>query len=201
MALTIETSLTDSFIQKELLKIDPKLLILFKEINATVFTSVFKPAYVSLIGVLLGQIISYQQAKKLRKNIYIRLGVNFTINDFEALSDEELAILGLPLAKIELIRRVNAFILENKLNLEKTDGMLLLKQIKGVGEWTLTAARLTSAKETDLDLFPCGDYFIRKRVRRLYQLSKVPSIKEMKEISSKWSPYRSVVCWRLWHWF
>lgn len=199
MSTSILQNLTNETIQQTLIKSDPKLMILFKTVKPEVFASVFKSPYVALLGVLVGQIISYTQARKIRRAIYQRWGTYFDLNTIEAVSDNELLILGLSETKIKLIRRVNSFLLENKIILHQDWNKL--KEIKGIGEWTILSARLTSQNESNLDLFPCGDYFLRQRVKRLYQLDKIPSIKEMRTISQKWSPYRSIVCWWLWRWF
>ena len=53
----------------------------------------------------------------------------------------------------------------------------------------------------DWDVFPCGDLFIRQRLKKIYKLDKVPTISETRKISEKYKPYRSVVAWYLWRWF
>jgi 3-methyladenine DNA glycosylase/8-oxoguanine DNA glycosylase len=56
-----------------------------------------------------------------------------------------------------------------------------LRCVKGIGSWTIETTILTSF--LDWDIFPSGDLFIRKKIQKLYNLNKTPTIKQTNDIS------------------
>lgn len=192
--------LTNQTVIDQLVLCDPKLNEVFETVHESSFDNVYKPPYVALVGAVIGQIIRYQDAKRIRGNLYRKLkNADFTIEQFVNLSDSELSEIGFDNQKIEILKRLNTFILDNQLDLNSVSDLDRLTEIKGIGEWTLQTVKLTSMLDTDI--FPSKDVFLRDRVKRLYNLNKRPTTKETEAIAKKWSPYRSVVCWYLWRWF
>ena len=191
--------LTDKNIHTHLINKNPELKILFDNVNSESFDNLPKSPYVSLIGAVIGQIIRYTQAKMVRGNLYKVYGNNFTIDNIINLTEQDWYNMGLDLPKVQIINNINSYILNNNINLNCIDDIRQLKQIVGVGEWTIDTTILTSF--LDWDTFPCGDLFIRKKLQKLYNLSKIPTIKEVRIISEKYKPYRSIVAWYLWRWF
>lgn len=173
---------------------NPEIAFLFDQIGTDAFKNLPKPPYVSLIGSVIGQIVRYEAAKTIRSNLYRKYGNYFTIDDIVKIKIEEWMEIGLSKDKIDIILRINDYILKHP-NWDISD----LKSVRGIGEWTITTTILISFK--DWDVFPCGDLFIRKRLKRIYNLDKVPTIGETRIISEKYKPYRSVVAWYLWRWF
>ena len=197
----IVETLTNKKIHKYLLSIDPSLNILFNTIDPDSFTGLPKPPYVSLIGAVIGQIIRYSHAKSVRSKLYQTCGNNFDIIDINNLSSKQWLDIGLDINKVEIILRINKHIIKNNitLNIDNIEGIKSLKQIKGIGDWTIDTTILTSF--LDWDTFPSGDLFIRNKIKKLYGLTKTPTVKEAKQLSEKWKPYRSIVTWYLWRWF
>jgi len=72
----------------------------------------------------------------------------------------------------------------------------LFTSIKGVGEWTVQMLLIFNLGR--LDIFPHNDLAIRKNYQKLKRLTNPITPKEIIEISSAWSPYRSVASWYLW---
>lgn len=196
----LQKLLVDENIISELIKKDPQLKQVFDTVHESVFETVYKPPYVALIGAVIGQIIRYQDAKRIRGELYKRLGgTDFTVHDFVAVSDEDLFKIGFDEQKIKILKRVNNFIVDQQLDLTKESDLKRLLEIRGIGEWTIQTVKLTSM--LDIDIFPAKDVFLRNRLKRLYNLPSRPTIKETEKLAEKWSPYRSVVCWFLWRWF
>ena len=75
----------------------------------------------------------------------------------------------------------------------------LLIQMKGIGRWTAEMILIFAlARE---DVFSIDDLGIQKGMQKLHQLEHLSGkeLKQrMKEISEKWSPYRSDACLYLW---
>lgn len=196
----ILNKLSDPNILSKLTEKDPKLKKLFDSVNPDAFDTVYKPPYTALVGAIVGQVISYEEAKKIRGKLYNLLGsADFTIADVEKITNEQFKEIGLDDQKIEIIRTANAFILRYYIDLSNPNDLAKLLGIKGIGEWTIQTTKLTSM--TDVDIFPCNDVFLRKKVQQLYDLPRRPTEKQTATIAKKWAPYRSIVCWYLWRWF
>ena len=73
---------------------------------------------------------------------------------------------------------------------------LVLKTVKGIGQWTVDMFLIFSLKRPDV--FPTGDLGIRKALRVLCHLDDLPVIDEMFEIAEKWRPFRSLATLYLW---
>ena len=125
--------------------------------------------------------------------------MDFTPAIIAGLKDEHWSYIGLSPDKVDIINRINQYLIDNNNQLTCVDDIKKLKQLQGIGDWTINTTILTSF--LDWDIFPSGDLFIRKRIKKLYNLSKVPTVREVRNISERWSPYRSIVAWYLWRWF
>ena len=191
--------LTDKTIIDKLIHKDPSLTIVFETVNPKLFKGLPKPPYVALIGAVIGQIIRYTQAKYVRSKLYELCGNNFTINDIEQITESQWSQIGIGPDKTEIIKTINRYIRTNNINLRNIYDIKKLKSIKGIGEWTINTTILTSFM--NWDTFPHSDLFIRKKIKKLYAMKKLPTIAKTKEIAILWKPHRSIVAWYLWRWF
>ena len=192
--------LKNKIIIQKLIKMDNNLKIVFDYVHPeTAFVNLPKPPYVALIGAVIGQIIRYTDAKRIRGNLYKQFGDKFTIEDIENATEEIWAKIGLDINKMDIIKRINDFINNTNNKMENALDIKRLRSVKGVGDWTIETTLLTSMLEWDV--FPARDVFIRKKMQKLYNLKKRPTEKEALYMAEKWSPYRSVVTWYLWRWF
>ena len=187
--------------------------------------SLMKTPYSALIGVIVGQKITYKKAKELRQFIYKTVEqsqkeLNHSI-DGTNFSMEHINHMKHVLCKLEawpIIERVNVF-LANKPNDYMCIGNPSIKQnilslgsIKGIGPWTTQSTILCCLLDKSLslelcDIFPVNDKFIQNALIRLYninnpnqKITKI-SLSDVREISEKWSPYRGVITWYFWRWF
>jgi len=120
---------------------------------------------------------------------------------------ETLRSIGLSNAKVDYVKNVAAFCIENaitdtKLMLLTNDEIIdLLTQIKGVGKWTVEMLLMfTLGRE---DVFAVDDLGIQQAMIKIYKLSTKDKklLKEkMLKIASKWKPYRTYACMHLWNW-
>jgi len=81
-------------------------------------------------------------------------------------------------------------------NIQDDEIVKLFTAIKGVGEWTVQMLLIFNLGR--LDIFPHNDLAIRKNYQKLKRLTSPITPKEIIEIASAWSPYRSVASWYLW---
>jgi len=175
-------------VKKYLILNDPILKDFFETVDKNGFKlyTIIKNPYTTLIGAIIGQKISYRNDRKLRSELY---GTNLNP---DILYKQDLSFLGIKCSTI--IAEVTDFIINSNVNLNTKEGIWSLLNVKGIGQWTIETMLITSLK--DWDIFPLGDKFIQTRMKRLYGINC-----DMKIISEKWVPYRSLVTWYLWRWF
>ncbi len=183
-------------------KKDPVLKIVFDSVGylplfSNEISQFNKPVYVALIGAIIGQLISFKQARKIRSNLYSLLSNNFNREDINILPDSKLESIGISKDKIKIIRNVNRYLEKEEVK-EITVKALkeLRKNVLGIGEWTLETVYLVSFLQgKGLDVFPMKDVFIKKRIKELY---KATSKKDIESLTGNWKPYRGIVTWYLW---
>lgn len=170
---------------------DPQLRNLFVTVDGTDFRlhTVIKTPYTALIAAIVGQKISYVTAKKLRGQLYSRYGSSFTPAQ---LKNADLSFLGSTASGI--IAAITNYILDHNIDLNTEANIRSLEVVHGIGPWTVETTLLTCL--LNWDIFPQGDKFLQKNMKRLYG----PQC-DIEAISAKWAPFRSVVTWYLWRWF
>jgi DNA-3-methyladenine glycosylase II len=161
---------------------------------------------------LCASIMSQQLSTKVAKVIFHRFldlygGKEPTPQQIAATPFDSLRAIGLSNAKTQYVLNVAQFAIENKLDDKKLRKMSneeiisLLTQIKGVGQWTVEMLLMfTLGRE---DVFAVDDYGIQSAMKKLYKLddtNKKEFKEALKQISAKWSPYRTYACLHLWQW-
>lgn len=181
----------------------PEIRQVLNNVGVLDIDSLMKNPYAALIGVIVGQKISFKRAKEMRKKLYTILGgTDFTIEQFVSLQDEFKSFETYP-----IIERVNNF-LQNKSKdfLYSEKNIRSLVEIEGIGPWTIDSTVLccfTKLFDANIDIFPSGDKFLQNAltVLNLNKDNKKVTASGAKKISEKWSPYRGYVTWYLWRWF
>lgn len=120
---------------------------------------------------------------------------------------ETLRGIGLSNAKVNYVKNVAAFCIENEITdtklmaLSNEEIIELLTQIKGVGKWTVEMLLMfTLGRE---DVFAVDDLGIQQAMIKAYKLTtddKKLLREKMLKISLKWKPYRTYACIHLWNW-
>ncbi|KAJ6834575.1 uncharacterized protein M6B38_334890 [Iris pallida] len=87
---------------------------------------------------------------------------------------------------------------EDKILASSDEGSLMsaLTAVRGIGPWSVHMFMIFSLHRPDV--LPVGDLGVRKGVRMLYGLDKVPMAAEMEALCESWRPYRSVGAWYMW---
>ena len=153
-------------IKSQLIEKDKKLERLFREVDEKI-DNIFesqKTPFPALIGAIIGQKISYYSARKMRGDLYSRVGTEFGPEEVLVL---DLSFLG---QKEDTVRKVSLHIIDNDITLSSEEDIYSLECVLGVGKWTTQTTILTSMIHLDsgYDIFPLGDKFIQKRMTKLY---------------------------------
>jgi DNA-3-methyladenine glycosylase II len=156
---------------------------------------------------LVEAIIYQQLTGKAAESIY-RKFLNYYGNSYPdpdkilATSDEAMRSFGLSSRKVEYIKMLSESIKNKSLNIDLFPKMLdeeiveQLIKMKGIGRWTSEMFLIFCLGRTDV--FPVKDLGIRKAIQKWYFDSESATDMQMKELSLKWKPYRSIATWYLW---
>ena len=71
-----------------------------------------------------------------------------------------------------------------------------LTLVRGIGPWT--AEMFLIFQLGRLDVWPIGDFGVRKGYALLYGLAAAPAPKELEPLGAQFRPYRSVAAWYCW---
>lgn len=162
-----------------------------------------RPAiFQSLVLTILEQQVSLASAYAAFKKLKEKTGF-VTPKKILLLTDEELRACYFSRQKIIYVRLLAKAIMSKKINLKKlsiaTDEEIrtTLKQIKGIGDWTVDVYLMHALQRTDL--FPLGDIALVNSLKHVKQLHASVTKEEMLQIAEKWRPYRTVAAMLLWH--
>ena len=159
---------------------------------------------------LIRSIMGQQLSTKVAQVIYDRFLLLFKgkepkPQDVLAIEDETLRGIGLSYAKINYVKNVAQFCIDNKVSdtrLNKMTNEEIIAElitIKGVGKWTVEMILMFALGREDV--FSVDDLGIQQAMCKLYNidsLDKKQMKKQMIEISEKWKPYRTFACLHLW---
>ena len=71
-----------------------------------------------------------------------------------------------------------------------------LSSVRGIGRWTAEMFLIFRLRR--LDVWPVGDYGVRKGYARAYGLDDLPTTKQLMVLGEPFRPYRSVAAWYCW---
>ncbi|MFV8327577.1 DNA-3-methyladenine glycosylase family protein [Flavobacterium sp. ZS1P14] len=153
----------------------------------------------TLVLLILEQQVSIDSAKAT----FLKLKAkekNVEPNALLSLSDEEFRNLGVSRQKTSYIKALSAAILNKDIDLESLPAKTAqqvreeLIKIKGIGNWTIDIYLMFCLQAQDL--LPLGDIAVVNTIKELLDIHD----KEAMEVHTvKWSPYRSVATYLLWH--
>ena len=162
-----------------------------------------RPAiFQSLILTILEQQVSLASAYSAYKKLKAKIGF-VTPKKLLALSDEDLKACYFSRQKIIYARALATAILAKQINLKRlallTDDeiRITLKQIKGIGDWTVDVYLMHALQRSDL--FPLGDIALVNSLKHVKQLHAKITKEEMLAIAENWRPYRTIASMILWH--
>jgi len=161
-----------------------------------------EPNFATLVLTILEQQVSLASAKSAYNKLVEKIKTVTPENLFQ-LTDDELRACYFSRQKTIYSKNLACEIISGKLNLndlinlpqEKIRSRLI--QLKGIGNWTIDMYLLMSLHFSDI--FPPGDLATIKSVYELDLVSLSSSKEEIVNFMKKFSPYRSVATYILWH--
>lgn len=118
-----------------------------------------------------------------------------------AASDDELRACGFSRQKIGYAKDLAAANIDYEgLRILSSDEIIRqLVAIRGIGSWTAEIYVMFSLGRADV--FAPGDLALQEAARVLFSLDERPKEKALREMSEKWSPWRSVAARLLWAYY
>jgi DNA-3-methyladenine glycosylase II len=162
-----------------------------------------RPAsFATLIHIVLEQQVSLASARAAFNKLKEKTG-QITPAKLLQLSDEELRACYFSRQKTAYARHLAEAFLSKKIQLGKLtashDDVVrnVLKQVKGIGDWTADVYLLFALQRTDV--FPIGDLAMVNALKEVKQLPRHTTKEDILLLAKPWRPYRSIAAFMLWH--
>jgi DNA-3-methyladenine glycosylase II len=158
----------------------------------------------TLVHITLEQQVSLASALSALNKLKERMG-EITADSLLRLTDEELKACYLSRQKASYIKLLASAINDGLLDLnyleqlENDDVRQELTALKGIGNWTTDIYLMFVLHRADV--FPVGDLAAVNALKAVKNLPKQTSREELVNIARKWSPYRTIACMILWHYY
>lgn len=161
-------------------------------------------SFASLIHIILEQQVSLASAKAAFTRLQEKIG-KITPQNLLKLSDEEMKACYFSRQKTVYARHLAEMILTGKINLTRLRQLsndeirTQLKQVKGIGDWTVDIYLLFVLQRTDI--FPHGDLAMMNALKEVKKQKPQVSKEYIIKLSANWQPYRSVATMLFWHYY
>jgi DNA-3-methyladenine glycosylase II len=154
-----------------------------------------------LYGALLFQITGQQLSVAATRRTLARVEALFggrlpSPTELLAVDPTELRGAGLSWRKVTTLRDLAERLTDGRLDTDVLSALpddqfiAALSAVPGIGPWTAQGALILALEREDVVL--PGDLALRKAIRTVYQLDRLPSQDEVLAIAEKWRPYRSL---------
>lgn len=160
-------------------------------------------SFETLVQIILEQQVSLASARAA----YLKLVEKVKVVTPEIIlqqTNEDLRACYFTRQKTTYVKHLAQTILSGDLNLKKLincsddEARIILKQVKGIGDWTADVFLMMALHRNDC--FPLGDVALLTSVKELLQLPLHTTKTEIEEIANNWKPYRTLAAFMLW-WF
>lgn len=163
-----------------------------------------EPGFPTLIHIILEQQVSLASARAAFERLCATV-TPLTPQNFLSLDDAQLKTIGFSRQKTRYGRELASAVLEGQLDVERLAELddesvrVALKQIKGIGDWTVDVYLLLVLRRPDA--FAPGDLALLLAVQQLKGLEHRPTPAELLSLAESWRPYRAVAARLLWHFY
>lgn len=157
----------------------------------------------TLVLTILEQQVSLASAYAAYKRLKERIGT-ITPTRLLELDDEALRACAFSRQKIVYVRELAQALIMERISLRKMyhqpDDIIRaeLKQLKGIGEWTVDIYLIHALRRTDI--FPLGDLALVNAIKMLKGLPGTDR-NELLRLALPWQPYRTIATMMFWHYY
>jgi DNA-3-methyladenine glycosylase II len=186
--------------QKELRRLDPELGRLIAS-QGTILHQPRSDYFVSLVRSIVGQQISVKAAASIFGRLQEHTGLEPA--KVVALDQPSAKQIGLSASKLRYIKDLaqhfvrDSAVFNHLENLNDDAVIAELTKVKGIGVWTAQMFLMFTLGR--LDVFAPDDVGLQRAMMRLYGWDSLPARAELVRHAERWSPYRTIAAWHLWH--
>ena len=155
---------------------------------------------------VLVRAVTYQQlagraASAIHGRLVVALGGTVTVAHVLSAPFDELRAAGLSNAKATTIQGLAAAVAAGTVALggiaghDDAEVIRQLTSVRGIGPWTAQMFLLFNLGR--LDVWPVGDYGVRKGYARAWNVA-LPTPAQLDAAGEAWRPFRSIVAWYCW---
>ena len=188
-------------------KADPALGVVIARSPACSLKRTGTRAGLDYFGALCGSILYQQLHGSAAAAIHKRFLDLFedgvpTPSHVLALPDETFRGAGLSGAKARAIGSLASDVVAGDVDLDRIDRhddatvIAQLSGVRGIGRWTAEMFLMFDLGR--LDVWPTGDFGVRKGWAMAHRLAEMPTAKELDALGDPFRPYRSVAAWYCW---
>lgn len=161
--------------------------------------------YRALVEAVIAQQLSGAAASSISARFRALYGPGFPSPAAVAATPERrLRGAGLSAAKARCLREASAAIASGSLPLRglarrpDAEVAAALEGVRGIGRWTAEMFLIFALGRQDV--LPSGDLGLRKGVRDLLGMGRLPGPAEAEAAAEAWRPHRTAATWYLWRW-
>lgn len=187
---------------RALVELDPRLVPIVEKAGP-VPLRLNDPGFAGLASIVVSQMISRASAEAIWKRIAAVGPV--TAETYAGLDPATIAGFGLSRAKAATLQALSTAIFEERFDpdrlcrLETADAIRAMTALPGIGPWTAEVYLMFCGGH--MDIFPVKDVALQAAVGHAFGMDSRPAAKELAQISSAWSPWRSVAARLFWAYY
>ena len=134
--------------------------------------------------IIIEQQVSFKAAITIKKRFNNLIG-KLSYKNIQEIDNKDLQSIGISFKKVEYIKNVYLYFLNNKLDFKILDNEEVINEltkIKGVGKWTAEMFLIFSLNR--IDVLPLGDLGLKAGIKKIYNMRGLPSPKRMLALSN-----------------
>ncbi len=184
------------------LRSDPHFGPVVERVGTVRIPASSEPAFGYLVRSIVFQQLAGKAARTIHGRLVSVLKENVTPQRVLRLSEDQLRGAGLSRAKLAAIRDLAAKArsgdvpLDDLESLSNNEIVERLTGVRGIGPWT--AHMFLMFRLHRPDVWPTGDFGVRKGLARIHGHEDVLSPKEMAQLGERYRPWRSAAAWYCW---
>tara|TARA_B110000196_G_C21137200_1_gene661766 strand:- start:558 stop:1157 length:600 start_codon:yes stop_codon:yes gene_type:complete len=181
------------------LKKDPVMNFLIEKYHDKISLDSYrsKNYALSLSNFIIDQQISFKAAITIKKRFAVVIQ-NLSYVEILNLDNDKIQSIGISFRKVEYIKNVFSFFIENEKRFIELDAEKMKKElisIKGIGKWTIEMFLMFELGKPDI--FSKGDIALINSVKKNYKMNDLDN-KKLDNLIKSWSPYNSTASLLLW---
>ena len=181
------------------LKKDPVMKFLINRYHNKISLDDYKSTNyaLSLSNLIIDQQISFKAAITIKKRFAVVIQ-NLSYVEILNLDNDKIQSIGISFRKVEYIKNVFSFFIENENRFIELDAEKMKKElisIKGIGKWTTEMFLMFELGKPDI--FSKGDIALINSVKKNYKMNDLDN-KKLEDLIKSWSPYNSTASLLLW---